>query len=102
MVGAAEIIFQNLEIDHTLKGGVINYFLGDVINFENVDMEDIISANGVQYGDLDYFNDLGLCNYAEEKFEIVQQITMGDCANLDKTNPTYEQYKNAKIYDTER
>ena len=97
MVAAAEMIFQNLDIDHTLKGGVINYFLGDSINFENLEMEDIIAANGVKYGDLDYFNDLGLCNYAEEKFEIVQQITMGDCANLDTKNPTYQQYKNATV-----
>ena len=103
MVAAAEIMWQNLEVDHTLKGGVADYFL-DFAEFEGLTREDLASAlnelnNGVHYGDLDYFNDLGLCNFANEKFEIIQQVTMGDCGNYNKANPTYEQFKNATIIE---
>ena len=67
MVAAAEIMFQNYEIDNTLTDRVI-----------------------------DYFNDLGLCNLAEEKFEKIEMITLA-CCEEDIENPLYEQYKNAKI-----
>ena len=101
MVAAGEIMWQNLEIDNTLKGGVSTYFL-DFANFEGLTKEELLdkvaeSGNGVVYGDLDYFNDLGLCNFAEEQFEIVQQVTMSACANEDDTNPLYEQYRDAIV-----
>ncbi len=101
MVAAGEIMWQNLEVDHTLKGGVTEYFL-DFADFEGLSKEDILdmatrNGNGVVYGDLDYFNDLGLCNFAEEQFDIVQQVTMSGCANEDDKNPLYEQYRAAII-----
>ena len=61
-------------------------------------VEIILNGNvGVAKGEIDYFNDLGLCNIAEEKFEVVQQITMGAFDNEDNANPTYEQYRNAIV-----
>jgi len=101
MVAAGEIMWQNLEIDNTLKGGVANYFL-DFADFEGLTKEELLDrvaegGNGVVYGDLDYFNDLGLCNYAEEQFDIVQQVTMSGCSNVDETNPLYEQYRDAMV-----
>lgn len=66
MVGAAEVMFQNLGIDHTLSNKAINYF-----------------------------NDLGLCNYAEKKFEKAEAIT--SVSTLDNNNPTYGQYNSAKV-----
>ena len=106
MVAAGEIMWQNLEIDSTLKGGVANYFL-DFAQFEGLTQEEILDrvaagGNGVVYGDLDYFNDLGLCNYAEEQFEIVQQVTMAGCVNEDDTNPLYEQYRDAMVDELTR
>ncbi len=101
MVAAGEIMWQNLEIDNTLKGGVSTYFL-DFANFDGLTKEDLLNkvaegGNGVVYGDLDYFNDLGLCNFAEEQFDIIQQVTMSACANEDDTNPLYEQYRDAIV-----
>ena len=101
MVAAGEIMWQNLDIDHTLQGGVNAYFFGDVdiTELSNEELVEIIlNGNvGVSNGEIDYFNDLGLCNIANDKFEIVQQITMGNLSNSDKTNPRYDQYRNAII-----
>ena len=69
MVAAAEIMFQNYEIDHTLTDKAI-----------------------------DYFNDLGLCNLAQDKFDKVEMITLA-CCEYDEENPLYEQFKNAKIIE---
>ena len=69
MVAAAEIMFQNYEIDHTLTDQAI-----------------------------DYFNDLGLCNLAQETFDRVEMITLA-CCEYDEENPLYEQFKNAKIIE---
>ena len=69
MVAAAEIMFQNYEIDHTLTDEAI-----------------------------DYFNDLGLCNLAQDKFDKVEMITLA-CCEYDEENPLYEQFKNAKIIE---
>lgn len=66
MIAAAEMLFQNLKYDYTL---------GD--------------------GEIDFINDLGLCNYAEETFERIETITLTSVE--DETNPTYEQYRNAII-----
>ena len=66
MVAAAEIMFQNLDIDHTLT--------------------DKATA---------YFNDIGLCNLAEESFERAQTITL--TAETDESLPTYEQFRATKI-----
>lgn len=100
MVAAGEMMWQNLEIDHTLQGGATNYFLGSM--FDGLTEEqraEIVDSlnNGAKFGEIDYFNDLGLCNYAEDKFEIVQQITMGDCGNGNSKYPTYTQYENAIV-----
>lgn len=66
MISAAEMIFQNLDVDFTLNDG-----------------------------EIDFLNDIGLCNYAQDKFERIDTITLN--AEEDKTNPTFEQYKNAMI-----
>lgn len=101
MVAAGEIMWQNLEIDETLKGGVANYFV-DFAEIEGKSNEELIEIikelnQGTVKGEIDYFNDLGLCNIAESKFEIVQQVTMGAFDNEDNENPTYEQYENAIV-----
>ena len=66
MVAAAEMMFQNLEIDHTMADPAINYF-----------------------------NDLGLCNYAQGVFDKVENLSY--CMDEDKSLPTYEQFASAKI-----
>ncbi len=65
MIAAAEMMYQNMEIDYTLN-----------------DTE------------IDFINDLGLCNYAEDTFEKVQAIVLSTCSG-DEHNPTYEEYKQA-------
>ena len=101
MVAAGEIMWQNLDIDKTLQGGVSAYFLGtvDVNELSKEELVELIlnGNGGVSKGEIDYFNDLGLCNIAEDKFEIVQQITMGAVGNSDKTNPRFDQYENAMV-----
>lgn len=67
MIAAAEIMFQNLEVDYTL---------GDT--------------------EVDFLNDLGLCNVANATFKRIETITLGCCPE-DNTNPLYEQYRNAII-----
>lgn len=66
MIAAAEQMYQNLDPDYTLN-----------------DMETY------------FMNDIGLCNYAQQKFEQVEEITSNSLE--DTTNPTYEQYRNAII-----
>lgn len=66
MIAAGEMMWQNLRVDNTLKDG-----------------------------EIDFLNDLGLCNYAEETFERIETITL--TSNEDEENPTYEQYRNAII-----
>lgn len=66
MIAAAEMMFQNLKIDYTLNDS-----------------------------EIDFINDLGLCNYAEETFQRIETITLTSVE--DNTNPTYEQYRNAMI-----
>lgn len=66
MIAASEMMFQNLETDYTLN-----------------DLE------------IDFLNDIGLCNYAQDKFEKIEVITLS--AEEDNTNPLYEQYRNASI-----
>ena len=66
MVAAAEMMFQNLEVDYTL------------------------SNKGVTY-----FNDLGLCEFAQGEFERAEQITL--LADDDKSIPTYKQFMDAKV-----
>ena len=64
MVAAAEMMYQNLETDVTLNDEEIAFF-----------------------------NDIGLCNYADDKFERLETITLS--ATEDYTNPSYEQYRRA-------
>ena len=67
IVAAAEIMFQNTSgIDHTLSDKAIAYF-----------------------------NDLGLCNLVEEKFERAEVITLSTDTNDDQ--PLYEEYRATKI-----
>lgn len=66
MIAAAEMMYQNLETDVTLDDS-----------------------------EIDFLNDIGLCNYADDKFERIETITLA--AEEDKTNPTYEQFRNATI-----
>ena len=68
MIAAAEMIFQNLDVDYTLN-----------------DLE------------VDFINDIGLCNHADDKFERLETIMLGSYE--DDTNPLYEQYRNAIIAD---
>lgn len=67
MIAAAEMLFQNYEHDYTLTDGQI-----------------------------DFLNDIGLCNQVDKKFERIEIITLGMCSE-DETNPTYEQYRDAII-----
>ena len=64
MVAAAEMMYQNLETDVTLSDE-----------------------------EIEFFNDIGLCNYADDKFERLETITLS--ATEDLTNPSYEQYRRA-------
>lgn len=66
MIAAAEMMFQNLESDLTLNDS-----------------------------EIDFINDLGLCDYASKKFEKIERITMD--YKEDKTNPKYEQFKTTVI-----
>lgn len=68
MVAASEMMFQNLEIDYTLSDKVI-----------------------------DYFNDLGLCEYAQGTFDEAERITENCGTKEDEKNPTYEQFMYAKV-----
>ena len=67
MIAASEMLFQNLRIDYTLNDQEVNFL-----------------------------NDVGLCNVAFSKFEKIQTITLNRCKD-DKTNPLYEQYRDAII-----
>lgn len=66
MIAASEMMFQNLETDYTLNDS-----------------------------EIDFLNDIGLCNYAQNKFEKIETITL--TAEEDNTNPLYEQYRNSII-----
>ena len=68
MIDAAERIFQSLEVDYTLGN-----------------KEDQSSYN--------FMNSIGLCNYADDKFERIETILLGSYE--DETNPLFEQYRNA-------
>ena len=70
MIAAAEMIFQNYEHDYTLDDTQI-----------------------------DFLNDIGLCNYAEETFDRIEQVTINAkiCSGEDDTNPLYEQYRDSII-----
>lgn len=71
IIDAAERLFQNLEIDYTLGN----------------ESEDL--------SNYDFMNDLGLCNHVDDKYERLETITL--TSYEDKTNPSYEQYRNAII-----
>lgn len=66
MIAAAEMMWQNLRVDNTLNDS-----------------------------EIDFLNDLGLCNYAEGTFDRIETITLS--SDEDITNPTYEQYRNSLI-----
>ena len=66
MIAAAEMLFQNLDVDYTLD-----------------DLE------------VDFINDIGLCNYADRTFERIETITLS--SQEDNTNPLFEQYREAII-----
>ncbi len=62
IIAAAEMIFQKLDVDYTLKNSEVHFL-----------------------------NDIGLCDYAEEKFERIEIITLSSETN--KKSPLYDQYK---------
>jgi len=64
MIAAYEMMYQNLDTDYTLNNS-----------------------------EIDFLNDIGLCNYAKDKFEKIETITLS--STEDKTNPTFNQFKNA-------
>lgn len=64
MIAAAEMIFQNLDTDYTLN-----------------DLE------------VDFLNDIGLCNDADDKFERIETIMLSSYSDI--KNPLFEQYRNA-------
>ena len=68
MIAAAEMMYQNLETDVTLNDS-----------------------------EIDFLNDIGLCNYADDKFEKIETITLSSYE--DKTNPSFDQFKNIIIAD---
>lgn len=75
IIAAAEMCFQNLKVDYTL---------------------DTIENN---ISEIDFINDIGLCNLADDKFEKIEIILLA--AEEDNTNPLFEQYRNAIITDLE-
>lgn len=66
MIAAGEMMWQNLDIDVTLN-----------------DTE------------IDFLNDLGLCNFAEHSFERAEVAVMSH--DVDTNNPTYQEYRDAFI-----
>ena len=60
------------------------------ILFEKVD-----GVNKLSKSEINFLNDIGLCNYADDKFERIETITLA--AVEDNTNPLYEQYKEAIV-----
>ena len=66
IIAAVEMMYQNLDVDFTLNDG-----------------------------EIDFLNDIGLCNYAQDKFDRIERITSNSFE--DKTNPSYKQYRKAII-----
>ena len=66
MVAAAEMLWQNLAKDVTLNDEEIAFF-----------------------------NDIGLCNYADATFERIETITLA--SEMDSKNPLYSQYRESMI-----
>ena len=67
IIAAAEIMFQNYEVDYTLNDS-----------------------------EVDFLNDLGLCNFADDTFARIETITL--TSEEDNKNPLYSQYRDAIIY----
>ncbi len=67
IIAAAEIMFQNYEVDYTLTDS-----------------------------EIDFLNDLGLCNFADDTFGRIECITL--TSEEDNKNPLYSQYRDAIIY----
>ena len=66
MIAAAEMMFQNLDVDYTLDDS-----------------------------EIDFLNDIGLCNYAQDKFAKIETITLS--SEEDNENPLYSQYRDSII-----
>jgi len=66
MVAAGEMMWQNYDVDNTLTDEEIAFF-----------------------------NDLGLCNFAEHTFERAELVSL--TSETDKNNPTYQEYKDAYV-----
>lgn len=66
MIAAAEMMFQNLNTDYTLNDS-----------------------------EIDFLNDIGLCNYAQDKFARIETITLS--SEEDNKNPLYSQYRDSII-----
>ena len=66
MIAAGEMMWQNLETDITLNDS-----------------------------EIDFLNDLGLCNYADKSFERAETVALS--SQTDKNNPTFQEYKDAYV-----
>ena len=66
MIAAGEIMWQNLDVDVTLNDS-----------------------------EIDFLNDLGLCNFADHTFERAETVALTH--DTDKDNPMYSEYKEAFI-----
>lgn len=64
MIAAAEMLFQNLKVDNTLNDA-----------------------------EIDFMNDIGLCNYAKDSFNKIETVLLVSESNSEE--PLYSQYKNA-------
>lgn len=62
------------------------------ILFEQVD-----GLHKLEKDEINFLNDIGLCNHADDKFERIETIMLASYE--DNTNPLYEQYRNAIIKD---
>ena len=70
MISAFEILCQNYEIDSTLSEK-----------------------------EIEFLNDLGLCNLADENFELAELVTW--TSDVNKENPTYDEFRELIIKDLE-
>lgn len=84
---------QKREMIESYKLAVTPMIAASEILFRNY-----VSAKGsLNDVEVDFINDIGLCNYAFHKFERIEDLLFSCDKIEDNTNPTYEQYRNAII-----
>ena len=77
---------ENYDLIESYKLAVTPIIAAAEVIFRNGD----ISLNDIE---IDFINDIGLCNYADEKFRRIETIVLS--CNEDKENPLYNQYRNS-------